>query len=206
MFGRSGCLLIAAFVVSVACLSAAQAGAEARRVPHYATEPRSIEVPVRGIFPPWRPPITPPGLFGFPQFARAAGMIFSGTVTGIERRPAIRGQSVETVAVTFHIQNAIRGAIPGQKFTIVQWMGLWASGQRYRVGEHVLLFLYPNSKLGLTSWVGGALGHFTIDPAGRALLTAQQLAAFRKDPVLGGKSRARFSDFALAVRHASEEE
>lgn len=133
-------------------------------------------------------------------------MIFSGTVTQIERRAASGGQSVETVAVTFHVENAVRGAIPGQNLTITQWIGLWSSGQRYRVGERVALFLYPNSKLGLTSAVGGPLGHFTVDRAGWVMLTGEHVAAFRGDPVLGGKSRARFGDFALAVRQAGEEE
>jgi hypothetical protein len=50
------------------------------------------------------------------------------------------------------------------------------------------------------------MGRFTIDPWGRVLLSAQHLSAFRGDPVLGGKSRVRVSDFALAVRRASEEE
>jgi hypothetical protein len=145
-------------------------------------------------------------VFGFPQFVRAAGTIFSGTVTKIERRPATAGQSVETVTVTFRIENALRGATPGQDLTITQWMGLWSSGQRYRVGERVLLFLYPASKLGLTSCVGGALGRFAVDRSGWVLLTAQHVAAFGRDPVLGGKSRARFGDFAWAVRQAGEEE
>jgi hypothetical protein len=145
-------------------------------------------------------------VFRFPQFVRAAGTIFSGTVTKIERRAATGGQSVETVSVTFHVENAVRGATPGQNLTVTQWIGLWASGQRYRVGERVLLILYPNSKLGLTSAVGGSLGRFAVDRAGWVLLTAEHVAAFRGDPVLGGKSRARFGDFALAVRHASEEE
>jgi hypothetical protein len=113
---------------------------------------------------------------------------------------------VETVAITFHIENAIRGATPGEDLTISQWIGLWAGGQRYRVGEHVLLFLYPPSKLGLTSCVAGGMGRFNVDQWGRVLLSAQHLLAFRADPVLGGKSRLPFSDFALAVRRASEEQ
>jgi hypothetical protein len=32
--------------------------------------------------------------------------------------------------------------------TILEWLGLSSSGQRYAIGEHVL-FLYPPSKLGL---------------------------------------------------------
>jgi hypothetical protein len=145
-------------------------------------------------------------VFRFPQFVRAAGTIFSGTVAKIERRAATGGQSVETVAVTFHVENAVRGATSGRDLIITQWIGLWASGQRYRVGERVLLILYPNSKLGLTSVVGGSLGRFAVDRTGWVQLTAEHVAAFRGDPVLGGKSRARFGDFALAVRHAGEKE
>jgi len=151
-------------------------------------------------------PITPPGTIGFPLIARAAGAIFSGTVVSITRHPATQGQAVETVAITFHVENAIRGATPGEDLTISQWIGLWSGGQRYRAGERVLLFLYPSSKLGLTSCVAGGMGRFTVDPWGRVLLSAQHLSAFRRDPVLGGKSRVLVSDFALAVRRASEEE
>lgn len=146
------------------------------------------------------------GTIALPQIARAAGTIFSGTVTAIARRPATGGQSIETVAITFHVQRAIRGVIPGENLTISQWIGLWSSGQRYRIGERVLLFLYPPSKLGLTSCVAGPLGRFAIDPRGHVLFSAQHLLAFRADPVLGGKSLIKFSDFALAVRRASGEE
>jgi hypothetical protein len=103
-------------------------------------------------------PITPPGTIGFPLIARAAGAIFSGTVISIARHPATQGQAVETVAITFHVENAIRGATPGEDLTISQWIGLWSGGQRYRVGERVLLFLYPPSKLRLTSCVAGGMG------------------------------------------------
>ncbi len=158
------------------------------------------------INPPGAPVHNPPSRFGFSLLARAAGTIFSGTVTAIQRRPLNQSEAVETVAITFRVENAIRGATPGQDLTISQWIGLWSSGQRYRVGERVLLFLYPPSKLGLTSCVAGAIGRFTIDPRGHVLLSARHLSAFRGNPVLGGKSRVRFSDFALAVQQAGEEE
>lgn len=145
-------------------------------------------------------------MVGLPLLVRAAGMIFSGTVIAVVRRPSTQGQLVETVAVTFHIESAIRGATRGQELTISQWIGLWSGGQRYRVGDRVLLFLYPPSKLGLTSSVSGAMGRFAVDPWGRVLLSAQHLSAFRADPVLGRKSRATFKDFAQAVRLASEVE
>jgi hypothetical protein len=147
-----------------------------------------------------------PGSFGLPQFASAAGTIFSGSVIKIERHAASSVQPVEIVSISFHVERAIRGATAGEEITISQWIGLWSAGQRYRVGERVLLFLYPRSKLGLTSCVGGQMGRFTVDSWGRVLLSAQHLSVFRTDPVLGGKSRVPLSDFALAVRRAGGEE
>jgi len=211
MFGRScACLLALSFLT---VLPASMQGQSDRAEPD-----RDSALPLRRlapVHPPAPEPLPPivfqrwpvtPGTLGFPQLARAAGRIFSGTVIAISRRPANAGQSVETVAITFHVEQALRGVIPGEDVTISQWMGLWSSGQRYRVGERVLLFLYPPSKLGLTSCVGGGVGRFTVDPQGRVLLSAQHLSAFRTDPVLGGKSRVRLSDFASAVRRATEEE
>jgi hypothetical protein len=166
--------------------------------------PRSGPTPRESGFP--LRPVLPPGAIGFQQIAHSAGTIFSGTVTGITRHPAPRPQEVETVAITFHVERAIRGTSPGTDLTVSQWMGLWSSGQRYRVGEHLLVFLYPPSKLGLTSSVGAEIGRFRVDPAGRVLLSAQQLSAFRADPVLAGKSRVSLNDFALAVKRSAEEE
>lgn len=152
-----------------------------------------------------RPPLAPPVTFGFKQLAQAAGTIFSGTVTAIAREPASPHRAIDSVAVTFHIEQAIRGATPGEDFTIYEWMGLWSGGQSYRVGDRVLVFLYRASKLGLTSCVAGGLGKFRVDTAGRVVLTAQQLSAFHPDPLVGGKSRARFGDFVLAVQRAGNE-
>jgi hypothetical protein len=171
----------------------------------YPLDPSSPSpLPTPGI------PRTPPGTtrqaFGFPQLARAAGLIFSGTVTGIARRPATGAQSVETVAISFHVESAIRGTVPGAYLTISQWIGTWSDEQRYRVGDRLLLFLYPPSKLGLTSCVGGPLGRFLVDPMRRVTLSPQHVLTFRADPILGGKSRAALSDFVLAVRQAQENE
>ena len=167
-------------------------------------QPLESRVAAASQFP--RAPVATPGSFGLPQFASAAGTIFSGTVTRIERHAASSAQPVEIVSISFHVEKAIRGASAGEEITISQWIGLWSAGQRYRVGERVLLLLYPRSKLGLTSCVGGQMGRFTIDSWGRVLFSAQHLSVFRADPVLGGKSRVPFSDFALAVRRAGGEE
>jgi hypothetical protein len=167
------------------------------------TQNNSIQPTSDSAVPPR--PTGPARPIGFPTLARAAGIIFSGTVAGIERRPGDTTLPAATVAITFHVENAIRGATPGQDLTILQWIGVWSGGQRYHVGERVFLFLYPPSRLGLTSTVGGPIGRFTIDARGRIPLMPQHLSAFRTDPVLGGKSLVRFSDFALAVQRASAE-
>ncbi|HEV3512076.1 MAG TPA: hypothetical protein VGS05_10265 [Candidatus Sulfotelmatobacter sp.] len=209
---RASCLLAILLCTLGVYFLAAQT---ARPVAPVSREPLSglaarlpaIVAPPSPLPPPIAPhlPIRPTG-FGFSDLVRASGMIFSGTVTAIERRPANSSEALATVAITFHIDQALRGARAGQNVTISQWVGLWSSGQRYRVGERVLLFLYPRSKLGLTSCVAGTIGRFQVDAWGRVLLSAQHLSALRTDPVLGGKSRLRFSDFALAVRQAGEEE
>lgn len=139
----------------------------------------------------------------FRQLVRAAGTIFSGTVTDIEPRPASSGQSLGSVAITFHVDRAIRGATPGESLTILQWIGLWSSGQRYRVGERVALFLYPRSRLGLTSSVAGPMGRFEVDAARRIFLSEQHRLLFREDPLLGGKSHVSVDELAMAVRKAA---
>jgi len=210
MLGRGGrWRLLAVILLAPGLLKGQDKSAEppvrtARSPRVLPVEPR-LSPPIRRPLP--LPPITrSPGRSGFPQIARSSGIIFAGTVSRIDRPPANPGEGIEAVAITFQVESAIRGATAGRDLTITQWAGLWSFGQRYRVGERVLLFLYPKSKLGLTSWVGGPLGKFVVDASGRVLLTVQQMNAFREDSVLGGKSRLPLSDFALAVRRASEEE
>lgn len=211
MIGRGFfCLLAFALLIPSASLLAqsgqadAVPGQEARDFvfPHSFSDLRAIEpknVPARWAH-------TRTAKFGFRELARAAGTIFCGTVTSIARRPATASQAIETVAITFHVERAIRGAIPNGEVTIQQWIGVWSGGQRYRVGERVLLFLYPPSKLGLTSSVGGPLGRFSIDIRGRVLFSAQHLSAFHADPIVGGRSHVALGEFAAAVQSAAGRE
>ncbi len=98
----------------------------------------------------------------------------------------------------------MRGTASGQSVTIHEWAGLWSRGDRYRVGEHVLLFLYPPSRLGLTSPVSGAMGRFAVGRQGQILLSAQHVDGFAGHPVLGGKRSVAYPEFAAAVRKANE--
>ena len=100
------------------------------------------------------------------RMVRDAGRIFVGTVTNIQR--VQDGPGVPIARVTFRIDEAIRGVRKGQSVQIDEWGGLWRAGEQYRVGEHVLLFLYPQSKLGLTSPIGGGIGRWSIQSDGKA--------------------------------------
>jgi hypothetical protein len=148
------------------------------------------------------PPI--PGSFAFPQVVQIAGMIFSGHVTAVGHGNGSPGPASTTVS--FQVEQAIRGVSAGQTLTIHEWASLWTSGERYRVGEHVFLFLYPPSKLGLTSPVAGNMGRFAVDSRGMVVLTPQHVAALLPDPVLGGRTFIPYKDFALAVQRFSGRE
>ncbi|HUO14296.1 MAG TPA: hypothetical protein VMX38_04855 [Verrucomicrobiae bacterium] len=196
------CLLVLSLSMAASTLATAQAAHQGSDLPVSPPELRDFSPPP--VLP--HRPVGPGGTFGLMELSKAAGAIFSGRVTAVVHHPATSAQPIETVTVTFHVENAIRGATPGDNFTISQWIGLWAAGQRYRVGERMLVFFYPPSKLGLSSCVGGALGRFSIDSYDNVLLTAEHLSAFQRDTALGGKSRVRFRDFASAVRQAIGEE
>lgn len=112
-------------------------------------EPR-IGIPVR------MPPID--------RVVRSSGMIFSGVVLQVQRSDSGATQ------IAFRVETAIRGVRRGQMVRISEWSGLWNSGERYVEGEHVMLFLYPKSKLGLTSPVGGRTGRYRVNSAGQVLV------------------------------------
>jgi hypothetical protein len=118
----------------------------------------------------------------------------------------LQGRAETSTNVTFLVERAMRGTSPGRSLTIREWAGLWTSGERYRVGERVLLFLYSPSKLGLTSPVAGALGRFAMDSEGRIVLSPWHAAALADDPILGGKTVIPYADFIQAMRRSGGEE
>jgi hypothetical protein len=101
---------------------------------------------------------------------RDAALIFSGTVLTVQRPEPEKTGGVATTQITFRVLDAIRGVRRGQILQIREWEGLWQAGERYQPGEHVLLFLYPVSRLGLTSPVGGSGGRLRVDHAGHVVL------------------------------------
>jgi hypothetical protein len=111
--------------------------------------------------------------------AGAAGNIFAGTVMSVRHVPASEGNALGTVQITLRVMDAVRGPTAGHSFTMRQWSGLWVAGERYRVGERLLLFLYSPSKLGLTSPVAGQHGRFAMDKKGRVFLDGPLLEEVR---------------------------
>jgi hypothetical protein len=136
----------------------------------------------------------------FQQLVRAAGIVFSGRVTSVGSTKPSAGPDRAATAITFKVEHAIRGTFSNQILTIHEWAGLWNRGERYHTGEHVFLFLYSPSKLGLSSPVAGALGRFPMDSEGNIILSPQHIAILAADPVLRGKTLLSYAEFAAAVQ------
>ena len=141
------------------------------------------------------------------QLGASAGYIFSGTVLAVERVPAVHSNEVETIRITFRVEEGVRGVRSRQTLTIREWAGLWSSGERYRPGERVVLMLYPPSPVGLTSPVGGGMGKFTLDRDGN--LAIGQNEGLMRDPAaepwMRGKSRASGRDLVRVLRRVAKE-
>jgi hypothetical protein len=165
--------------------------------------PLSPSLPPRYFRPP-RPII--PQQFVLGNMVRAAGIIFSGRVTFIGHSDSSSRPDPASTTITFQVEYAIRGTAAGQNLTIHEWAGLWSSGERYRVGERVLLFLYSPSKLGLTSPVAGAMGRFATNSQGQIMMSPLHIANLAANPLLGGKTVVPHAEFVRAVRRSSREE
>ncbi len=141
------------------------------------------------------------------QVNKRSGYIFDGTVLSVERVAESGSDTVPTVQITFRVERAIRGTRKGQVLTIREWAGLWNSGERYRTGERLLLFLYSPSKLGLTSPVGGPLGRYAVDSGGNVSLENARPTALPLDPVsqsrLRGKTFVNSRALALAIERTA---
>jgi hypothetical protein len=120
------------------------------------------------------------------QLSRRAGMIFAGTVLAAptqtvttQTAAADRAAPGTTpaVQVRFRVDRAIAGVEQGQILTIHEWAGAWSMHRPMRSGQHILIFLYPPSRLGLTSPVGGSLGQFALDPSGKNVIAQKPAVA-----------------------------
>jgi hypothetical protein len=144
------------------------------------------------------------------QISRRAGMIFAGTVLRTARQiapnPAVVTQAVASqsadpgmlpaVQLSFRVDTAIAGVEQGQILTIREWAGALSMHRPMRSGQHILIFLYPTSRLGLTSLVGGSLGQVALDANGNVA---------RHEKVAADKEIVSVLQLERAIRSAREE-
>ena len=96
------------------------------------------------------------------QMSTAAGVIFTGQVTGIRHIPG-QGGSSGVVEIDFLVDSAVRGCVSGQTYTLREWAGLWVdSSGRYRAGQRLLMMLRAPGPSGISSPVGGMDGAIPI--------------------------------------------
>ena len=146
-------------------------------------------------------------LIDFPVLLRPAGYVFAGRVTAVQYVRPKAPNELPTVRITFAIEQGIRGIRSGDTLTVRQWAGLWNADERYRVGERVVLFLYPPSRLGLTSSVGGLQGRFAVDRDGKVVLPPGSITnpASATRPT-NASTRVPLRDFTRAIRQARIQE
>lgn len=122
----------------------------------------------------------PAGAIGRPldlaTMTERAGNIVVGRIANLRVGPHPKYHNVAALYVTVKVEEMLKGA-PAETFTFMQFSGLMpAEGSAkglsaaqslpdvpaYRVGEELVLFLYPPSKVGFTSPVGGSQGKFLV--------------------------------------------
>jgi hypothetical protein len=111
------------------------------------------------------------------QMSVAAGVIFAGQVIAVRRPAGIAGSEQDAaegiVEIDLRVDQSARGPAAGSIYTLREWTGLWAGAEaggsrRYRVGQRLLLFLYPPDAHGLTAPVHGAEGAIPLRGSGVA--------------------------------------
>jgi hypothetical protein len=105
------------------------------------------------------------------QLSRRAGMIFTGTVIGATTPSARYSAAVPTVEFRFRVDRAFAGVDSGQILTVHEWTGALPNQRPMSRGQHFLVFLYPPSRLGLTSPVGGSHAQIALDAGGTYVST-----------------------------------
>lgn len=99
------------------------------------------------------------------EITTAADRIFTGTCINKEEIEEDSESGLSVIKYTFKITQGLKGTGDKEKISFKQWQPL-IRGASYTLGKKYVLFLYPNSKKGLTSPVGLAQGQFDIEQRG----------------------------------------
>jgi hypothetical protein len=147
------------------------------------------------------------------QLSRRAGMIFAGTVL-TATAPSVTTPTVTTptaaadrvvpgttpsVQLRFRVDQAIAGVEQGQILTIHEWAGAASMYRPLHSGQHILIFLYPPSRLGLTSPVGGSLGQVALDPSGKNVAAQKPAVATGLRNESSARPRVTFDSGSVSV-------
>jgi hypothetical protein len=141
------------------------------------------------------------------RVARKAVLIFTGTVVSIAPARGNESEEINSVEITFQVEQALRGLRTGQRYTIREWAGLWMSGPRYHVGQRMMLFLYGPSRVGLTSSVEGSLGRYDVDRSGQVSIPPTRIPTptILPRPIAAGNQHVPIRTFSRAIRQIMEE-
>jgi hypothetical protein len=106
------------------------------------------------------------------QMTQTAGVVFAGEVVAVRRPVGFAGSGQDAaegvVTIEFRVDQAVRGPGGGSIYTVREWAGLWTGGDRYRVGQRLLVFLQAPGRNGLSSPVGGKAGVVPLRGGGQA--------------------------------------
>jgi len=92
------------------------------------------------------------------QMAQDSGKIIHGKVIGV-REEIHEALGIPVSVISVQTEECLKGDATGQvQFRQVKGMGLPV----YRQGDEIVIFLYPESKVGVTSPVGGDQGLFKV--------------------------------------------
>lgn len=95
------------------------------------------------------------------ELANSADRIFTGTCLNVEDIPKDKTSNLHVVKFTFEINEEIKGINGKKVISFKQWAPT-TDDAGYEKGRKYVLFLNPNSRLGLTSPVGFLQGHFNV--------------------------------------------
>jgi hypothetical protein len=137
------------------------------------------------------------------QILPPAAHVFVGRVMAVQYAEPKSDAELGIVSVTFKVEQGIRG-VRTSTFTMREWAGLWNAGERYRVGERLVLFLYPPSRIGLTSAVGGPAGRFRVDIKGRVIVPGRTELSPRGEVRASSQDRVSIREFKQAVHRADK--
>lgn len=98
------------------------------------------------------------------EITNSADRVFAGTCEKIEEIEKDPLSNLKVVRYTFRVLETIKG-VSTDEITFTQWKPTTVEAP-YVIGKKYVMFLYPNSRLGLTSPVGYMQGKFLVEKAG----------------------------------------